>query len=75
MPTIQGYVRKMSHKGLKPVSYFWETATYSEVDKKDLTAIESTSESPVESWIGKKLPFPQMMKFVVCIAEKNKEVF
>lgn len=55
MPTIKGFVRKMSHKGLKPVSYFWETATYSETDKKDLTAIESTSESPVESWIGKKI--------------------
>ncbi|MGE8720292.1 DUF2797 domain-containing protein [Leptospira terpstrae] len=55
MPTIKGFVRKMSHKGLKPVSYFWETATYSETDKKDLTAIESTSEISVESWIGKKI--------------------
>lgn len=55
MPTIQGYVRKMSHKGISPVSYFWETANYNEVDKKDLTAKESTSTSSVEAWIGKKI--------------------
>ncbi|PJZ45600.1 DUF2797 domain-containing protein [Leptospira brenneri] len=55
MPTIQGYVRKMSHKGVSPVSYFWESATYSETDKKDLTARESTSEISVETWIGKKI--------------------
>lgn len=71
MPMIQGYVRKMSHKGISPVSYFWETANYNEADKKDLTAKESTSTNPVESWIGKKLHFLQMMKFGVCIVAKK----
>ncbi|MCW7471494.1 DUF2797 domain-containing protein [Leptospira kanakyensis] len=55
MPQIQGYVRKMSHKRISPVSYFWETTNYSEADKKNLIATESTSEKPVESWIGKKI--------------------
>ncbi|TGM31630.1 DUF2797 domain-containing protein [Leptospira biflexa] len=56
MPNFQGYVRKMSHKGFNPVSYFWESATYIE-DKKEKTIqiSESTSQEPVETFLGKKI--------------------
>lgn len=56
MPSFQGYVRKMSHKGTAPVSYFWEYATYKE-DKtqKEISVTEHTSEIPVETFLGKKI--------------------
>ncbi|XDD45160.1 DUF2797 domain-containing protein [Leptospira sp. WS39.C2] len=56
MPTFQGYVRKMSHKGTNPVSYFWEFASYLEdKKKKELEVTEHTSDLPVESFLGKKI--------------------
>ncbi|TGK97289.1 DUF2797 domain-containing protein [Leptospira levettii] len=56
MPSFQGYVRKMSHKGTNPVSYFWEYANYSEDKKtKTIEGKELTSDVPIESFLGKKI--------------------
>lgn len=56
MTSYQGYIRKMSHKGINPVSYFWESATYTEDKKqKEIQVKESTSTEPVESLLGKKI--------------------
>lgn len=46
----------MSHKGISPVSYFWEYAHIDEdKKKKEIQVTELTSKEPVESFLGKKI--------------------
>ncbi|TGL17050.1 DUF2797 domain-containing protein [Leptospira yanagawae] len=56
MPSFQGFVRKMSHKGTTPVSYTWEFATYAEDKKqKEIRVAEHQADVAMETFLGKKI--------------------